>query len=141
MAFVDDDKVAQLVRGALLASTALTAKVGNRVVGGFVRDTDLATLPKPSIAIVLSNGHAHYSASFASFALEVWALSALSEGEARALYALAFAALQGGQLAVTGVDHRGTCWESSRPIPGWHDATGSWTVMGRWVVQVANVGG
>ena len=134
---VRSEVLVQLVSATLMGTAAITALVANRVVGGFVRDEDWGSLQKPAIAIVQSGGHAHFSGVLGSFPMEIWALSGHSEGQARHLYDLAFAALQAGELYVAGVDHRGVAWEQERPALGWYDAAGTWYCRGRWLIQAA----
>ena len=134
---VQSEVLQQLVAAVLMGTSSVTAIVENRVVGGFVRDSDWGSLRKPALAIVVDGGEVHYTGVLGSFPMEVWALSADSEGEARRLYDLAFAALQAGDLYVAGIDHRGVAWEQQRPTLGWYDAGSAWYCRGRWLIQAS----
>lgn len=134
---VQTDVLQQLVAAVLMSDAAVAAVVANRVLGGFARDSDWGSVPKPALVVVLSGGEVHYTGVIGSFPMEVWALSSSSEGEARRLYDLAFAALQAGNLYVAGIDHRGVCWERQRPDLGWYDAGSAWYCRGRWLIQAS----
>ena len=133
---VNIDKVSQLVRGHLLAEEAVTDLVGNKIHGGWSRDSDAGTIDKPAVALIIDGGQVVHEGVVASVGLEVWCLSVDSQSEAHNLYHAVAQALHSECLSLPGFDHRGTASEGGTGGAGWTAGAACWYAMGRWTLRV-----
>jgi len=132
---VSSEQTIALVRSTLLGSAPVQALVGNRIAGGWSESPDVGTMTRPCVALVLaSGGFAAYEGAWEVVPVEVWGLSDVSAGEARAVYDACFDALQAAGIA--GQTHRGLAVETMRPRDGWWEAGAAWFACGRWRVSV-----
>jgi hypothetical protein len=129
--------VLQLIVDALLATPGIQAVVANRVVGGWSKSSDLATIGKPALVVVADGGSTLYVGSIGQVAVEVYAVSELSTGQALDLYDSARDILAGNELCHAVNRHRGLCVETSRPRTGYISEANVWYAQGRFVVTVA----
>lgn len=127
----------QLLSHFMLHDPELQALVGDRVHGGWSRDTDLQTIPKPAVGFVLDSGGTVYEGVIGAFGTEIWAVSANSADEALEVYTTVYKLLQAECLAVNGIDHRGMCVEVDSVRQGWAKDAACWYAHGRWIYRVA----
>lgn len=122
----------QLLRATLLANAGVTALVENRIHGGWARDSDWATIPKPALAIVLNGGQGHFSGVMGEVTFDLYTMSATSMDEAMTVYDAIRPVLNNAALAVEGIDHRGWCLEIDKPRCQKLGDTEVWVATGRW---------
>lgn len=135
-AVINDDAVIGLVRKRLLEVPEIQALVAGRIVGGLGEHPDYGALPKPAISILIASDRRHYTAVLARYSVELFAIAASSQSEARAIYATLSAALQGEGLASEGDAHRGLIVEVGGRREGWWEAAQAWYSTGTWSLQV-----
>lgn len=137
---INNDEVLALIRHRLLASPAVVAFTSDRIVGAYGENADIGTMPKPMVVFRFAYGaKTHHSALVAQMPMELWALSVVSQSEARRLYHACTEALNMEQLEVTGNPHKGTMVQTGFPVEDWYAAASAWYCMGRWQVNVVRI--
>lgn len=135
-AIVQDDAVIGLVRKRLLEVAEIQALVGGRIVGGLGEHADYGTLPKPAISILLASDRRHYTGVMARYTVELFALSNVSQAEARTIYGTLAAALQAEGLASEADATRGLMTEQGGRRENWWETSQSWYCTGVWSLSV-----
>lgn len=125
--------ILQLLRGCLLADSAVQALVENRIHGGWSRSSDWQSIPKPAVALVLNGGTPHNSGALSQQSVDIYTLSATGIDEALAVYGAVRQLLQQGAVALDNVDHRGIMTEQETERCGQLGDSQVWYATGRWL--------
>ena len=136
---IDQRKGMQLLTSELLEASSVTDLVGSRIHGGWARNTDLETIPKPAVVFTYSSGAVHYYGVTGQYSVEMYCLSANSQDEAQKVHDAVFAVLQGTCLDLPNFDHRGWPRLIDTPRAGWLDGAAVWWVHSRWAYRLIEV--
>lgn len=136
--------IKQLVRLQLLATAALTARVGVSVLTAHPRTVDPNEIPMPCVIVDITGGKGQYSGGSQSAMVDLYIYTRDSDTDADALYKIAYDALNMVHLVnrttsngVPVVTAAGYIYEVDRPVTGYNDQAQAWYARGKWRAQVA----
>jgi hypothetical protein len=134
---VNSDAALGLLRARFLATSEIQDLVAGRIYGASAADPDVGTMTKPCLVIeVLPGGWRDRSGAIAQIPFQLGALSMIGASEARDLYAVALAALQGEGLTDTTELHRGIAVEKRVGMDQYIEAAKAWACVGTWELTV-----
>lgn len=136
MNFPTSNGTAQMIVDTLMASSTIQGLVGNRVIGGWSQSSDLQTMLKPAIVVVVDGGTQFASTSVANYHFSLYGVSAVGTDEALAVYDAAMALLHAEPVCGTVSGYRGVVYESQRPVTGWVQDAAVWYAWGRFEITV-----
>lgn len=130
----------QLIRGILLADTALRQRVDGKILPTHLATAEDATVlrDKPIVIVETRSGYARYFSNLQDVIFDIWVYSKNSSDECAAVYDMVFPLLQQTRLTVPNVDMKGIAREIERPDVGWNEVVHAWYCKGRWTMKTVN---
>ena len=123
----------QVIREKLLSVSGVTDIVENRIFSTHFIDYEIATTQFPCVIIERLGGDAMYAESFQKIKFAIYCYSKVSADEALSIYDLVYEELNGRRLHVDGLDIKGYCFETERPVEDYNTVCKGWYAKGRFL--------
>lgn len=131
----------EMIRRTLIDTPAVSALVGDQVLGAYPEQVDAGQATYPMVALVATGGSMRRFGASAVYSVDLLAYSSISGSEAGAIYDACATALQIERITfpdttANGGERAAVCEEAARPRAMWDEGLRKHVQAGRWSCRV-----